>query len=939
MTQHLERDAEQSALEALLTDVADGRGGAIVIEGPAGLGKSSLIEHARLLAKERGFARLRGSGDPADEALPWGVVRQLVELSISRYVGEVRELILEGPAGRALRALDGAPDSRATDEAAFARTLHALWWVAADLSSTRPLLITVDDAQWADLPSQRFLAYLARRLEDLPVALVVGARPPRDQTGPLVELMSGRLAQRLTPQPLSCTALAVLASHRGQSPALGVVSALSTATGGNPLLSRQLLDELAHRGLDLGADATADVLPQLGPHTISRSLLAGLSFPAMSLASALAVLGRRGDLASAVQLAHLDDTVSGAVVDELVAAHVLESAPNTRSDLAFVHPVVREAVLTTLRADERANLHARAAQGLQARGAPAEQVAAHVVMAPVDSVPGGVAALRAAAAALLSTGDAQTAVAHLARALESTPADPDLRAELGSALLRAGEAAAARPHLLAGATGPCAPDVRAERLLAAATATSRTQGPEAGAVELERVLRDTGLADGPARLKLEAGLASISTLTPSGLERSGRRLSQFQHLSGDTQDERTLLALLSQRAFYAAQPSADVAALAVRALAGGRYFDEMGTDVLPWGNAMHALVLADAIEPALAEIAHARRSLSGGGSPLEFSLVSTAAAMTATRTGDVQVADTEAATALASLALVEPEPRVVGLVAVCTHFSAKAALARGQISTAKRLLQDFDEAWPGRSGFLPVQRLALVRGALALAEGAPQIALARALELGATESAAGLENPAIPWRILATQAALRLGDLAQAEQLSADQFARAQSWGAASDIGAALRLRARVDPGSRLALLEQAVDVLETAPAQLELAAALTDLGEALGVAQRRTDARETLRRGAELADARGALALRARAMEGLAALGDRPRKLMFSGAESLTGSERRVAELAAAGQSNREIAQELFVTPKTVENHLGRVYVKLAISGRKELVSVLTPA
>ena len=133
--------------------------------------------------------------------------------------------------------------------------------------------------------------------------------------------------------------------------------------------------------------------------------------------------------------------------------------------------------------------------------------------------------------------------------------------------------------------------------------------------------------------------------------------------------------------------------------------------------------------------------------------------------------------------------------------------------------------------------------------------------------------------------------------------------------------------------------VLEDAPARLALAAALTDLGEALRVVKRRTDAREPLRRGAELADSLGALSLRARAMEGLAALGDRPRKLMFTGSESLTGSERRIAELAGAGRSNRDIAQELFVTPKTVENHLGRVYIKLGITSRRELIGVLTPA
>jgi DNA-binding CsgD family transcriptional regulator len=96
------------------------------------------------------------------------------------------------------------------------------------------------------------------------------------------------------------------------------------------------------------------------------------------------------------------------------------------------------------------------------------------------------------------------------------------------------------------------------------------------------------------------------------------------------------------------------------------------------------------------------------------------------------------------------------------------------------------------------------------------------------------------------------------------------------------------------------------------------------------------LRRAAEIADACGARGLRARALDGLAALGDRPRRLMFSGADSLTASERRIADLAAHGRSNRDIAQDLFVTPKTVENHLGRVYMKLGIKGRRELASAL---
>ena len=147
-----------------------------------------------------------------------------------------------------------------SDDLGFARTLHALWWVAVDLSSTRPLLITVDDAQWADLPSRRFPTYLARRVADLPVAMVVGTRPPQDTGGPLSELTSGRLAEILAPQPLSSSALGGSAGLRGREPTPSVIAALRTATGGNPLLAGQLLDELAHRGLDLGSDSTAGVL-------------------------------------------------------------------------------------------------------------------------------------------------------------------------------------------------------------------------------------------------------------------------------------------------------------------------------------------------------------------------------------------------------------------------------------------------------------------------------------------------------------------------------------------------------------------------------------------------------------------------------------------------------------------------------------------------------
>jgi DNA-binding NarL/FixJ family response regulator len=137
--------------------------------------------------------------------------------------------------------------------------------------------------------------------------------------------------------------------------------------------------------------------------------------------------------------------------------------------------------------------------------------------------------------------------------------------------------------------------------------------------------------------------------------------------------------------------------------------------------------------------------------------------------------------------------------------------------------------------------------------------------------------------------------------------------------------------------LTEAVAVLEKSPARLELARALVDLGEAYRVVGRRTDARDTLAQGGELAAACGSAVVRQRAAEALQALGDRPRALVAPGQDSLTASERRVAGLAVTGRTNRDIAQELFVSPKTVENHLGRIYVKLGITGRRELARALT--
>jgi len=204
----------------------------------------------------------------------------------------------------------------------------------------------------------------------------------------------------------------------------------------------------------------------------------------------------------------------------------------------------------------------------------------------------------------------------------------------------------------------------------------------------------------------------------------------------------------------------------------------------------------------------------------------------------------------------------------------------------------------------------------------------------------GGSNPAFtPWRSQAAVALLQLGDRTEASRLAFEELELARVWGAPRALGAALRV-AGVSQGDAdgLPLLEEAVGVLADSPAKLEHAKARTELGAALRRTNQRSRARDHLRHAVELATICGATPLVNRAETELLATGARPRRIALSGAASLTPSERRVAELAAQGPTNREIAQVLFVTPKTVEVHLSSTYRKLGISSRSQLAAALEP-
>jgi ATP/maltotriose-dependent transcriptional regulator MalT len=266
---------------------------------------------------------------------------------------------------------------------------------------------------------------------------------------------------------------------------------------------------------------------------------------------------------------------------------------------------------------------------------------------------------------------------------------------------------------------------------------------------------------------------------------------------------------------------------------------------------------------------------------------------------------------------------------------AEALVERGEVEAAGEELRRSgigDEILPGPTNNFFFE----ARGLQRVAAGRTREGLDDLLEFGRRDELWGVANPvASRWRSRAALAHLALGEVEEARDLAAEDLERARRWGTARGVGMALRARALVE-GAPVDRLREAVDVLAGSPARLEHARALVDLGAAMRRDNRRAEARGALEEGLDLAGRCGAAPLADQARTELLAAGGRSSDPYGDPLAQLTVSERRVAELAAEGRSNPEIAQTLFVTRKTVETHLSHVYRKLDIAGRGELPQAL---
>jgi hypothetical protein len=505
-----ERERELAAIQALV----ERDGGVLLVEGRAGIGKTSLVEAACSRAEALGQEVLRARGSELEAGFAFGVVRQLFERRLAGAAAGEREALLAGPAAAVRPQLSGEFAAQLAGDSSFA-VLHGLYWLVVNLAAGRPLLIAVDDAHWADEPSLRWLAYLSVRLEGLAAGMLVAFRQgdPAAAQAPLMAVRAAA-AQVLRPALLSGQAVRTLVREAvGGEVGDELCAAVYAACGGNPLYLTELLRAAEWEGRPL-AELDPGELVTVGLEGIARGVIGrarSLGPETLALAQALAVAGDGCQLRHAAAIAGVAMESAARLAEGLVRADVLAVDDPPR----FVHPVVRAALEASLGSAERDRAHRWAARLLQADGDPPGQVAAHLAGVRPTGDHWVLARLREAARAAMDSGAPQVAADLLGRALAEPP-PPKLRADILRDAARA-EAAAGRDmacvHLEEALRLVTGRRARAEIALEVAEAYAALFRWVDAVDVIDRALAELGdaAAEGPANLaprpKAQANLA------------------------------------------------------------------------------------------------------------------------------------------------------------------------------------------------------------------------------------------------------------------------------------------------------------------------------------------------------------------------------------------------------------------------------------------------
>jgi DNA-binding CsgD family transcriptional regulator len=916
----LERDHELAVIEGLLGDLGAGRGGVLVVSGPPGIGKSAVLDECVRSAVGRGFLELRGRGDDLVVDSSFATVRELLWGAVQAAGPDVW-----AGAARLAEPVFGAAEAGDFGGDRAAAVLHGLYWLVAALAERAPLVLCVDDAHRLDGASARFLLYLARRIDSLPVLLLVGGRrgEGRDCVASLAELAAAALPLGPLSEDASCR---VVRRALGARAGVELCRSCHEVTGGNPFYLRELTAALAAEGFGRGADVAGRVL-ELGAGAVGHSVLlriARLGDDCARVVEAVSVLGPGCALRHAAALAGLPPDRAAAAADALRAADLFAAG----QALSFVHPIVSEAVSAQLLDSRRAALHGQAARLLAAEGVRGDRVSAHLMSAEQYGDPWAVDALRHTAAEAVARGAPEVAVRCLHRALAEPPLSEcrlDVLVELGRAesLLPSAHDFAALREALALAEEP---QGRAEISLELALGLFGVLRTAEGRAVLETALADEASLNEETVELLEAALIGGAldelSATRSLVARAQRHFARSRR--GEVRDPR-MLSVLSAIGAVTGVPARECAALARSAIADERLLTRWIHD--GYVTATYGLCAAERLaEAALAADAGLLEAQHRGSAPM-FMQLAVASAEVALRCGNLDAAEAHARRASelgAELGMDHPALR---------QWLPIVLLERGQLGLASQLVEAIDFNSSVLEGSFGVVLLAH-RGRVRIAAGELMPGLADVMDADARCNAAGWSLSVLTdWVRSATLALLGLGRRDDAKRLANRELVQANAFGAPRRRGSALSVSGVLEPGAHgLALLRESVAVLQREGAALEHARALVTLGARLRAHGERTAARTCLSDASDIAHRIGALAVAEEARAELVASGARPRRYASTGPDALTPAELRTARMAAAGLTNRDIAQALFLSTKTVEAQLSQAYAKLSVRGRGEL-------
>jgi DNA-binding CsgD family transcriptional regulator len=919
-----ERAEFLAELEAVFSQALPVPGGCLLVDGPWGSGRTALLNSACELAGRYGCLVLRARGSENEGAAPFVVLAGLVDSAIAALPARSAAL---GPA-EALKAQLTASGAEGLPGAVS----DAVTSFLIALRRQGPVLVAIDDADLADVATVEVLQTTLRRVNDRQLWYLSSGLP---QGRPVQSRLVRAGSRQFTLGPLQVESVRrMLGGVMGEGPDEAFVRACWAATGGLPLFLKGLISSLRDLGVRPSAAAAATIERTPAPR-ITRlvlSKLAALSPTSVRYLQVSAVLGDGADAGVAGVLAGID----AATAEQAARPAARLGLIGSDLPVVFCAPVVRWAIYQSMPVVTRSKLHAKAAHLLLERGADIHEVAEHLLETGPVGDPVVAEQLERVGRSSLEAGDTSLARRCFERALEEFP--PAQRR--GSAYLDLAAAVVDQPlsalgHFRRALEIGAGDDVRVVEVAIALlrSVVDKPQLIREASESLWGVRDRLSTVPGDLRLQFELALATVA-MTP---EQRSMAHGRIQAALVDRQlspamagDARTFVDISDPAALPALPASDQVGRLLAVVSVDGLLSADPAVERIQTA-AVVAVLCADRFDEvqALLEMALDRARLEDK------------------RTAEIRVTYLLATALLwrGSLHAAEREFRSgrYGGTATAVKYQGLHALGlvdtlvqQGRIDEARRRFEGLAQSSFDDATF---RSWALVeRGRLTLVGGSPLAALEDFYRAGDGEGT-GIANPALTsWRADATMALASMGEGDEADRLADEHLHLARHYGTARMIGIGLRAKAAAseDADQKIAYLYEAVELLASSPARLEAARALVELGAILVEVDRKEEARDILRRGGQMASTCGARTLMEVAWAQLRSAGARSRRVGHDQLDSLSPAEFRVVRLAASGKTNQVIADELFLAPKTVEGHLARVFKKLGISSRQELVGPL---